>query len=473
MHRIFLFFLIAFSTLSILKEQPPKEPIPELLQPITASNLSKLRNSGPLLMMVYYKSSAKQSEASRRVMETLARKESVGGMRVAFGQLEANQEQAIAQRLKALVNGSILLILYDREIHYEGELSEGKIGFWVKKKIGLSAERIDSEAQHLDFVQDEESLIYLFPEGDVSAKESFIKASRELDSRCAYSEAKVIKSKEKITSKYALVHRSKRLGRRVTMRESPFSLVEFVRFEAWKRSLSVLELDKAAFDRVLKSEKPAVLLFGEHDERWFNLSAEKEKERLLFLRARPGEETTKKMAELLGLEGGGRTQAVRIIRYKNDHFQRFACRSEEEPFRICLDDFKKERLVALLKSQSVPIENKGRLRVIVGSTFQREVMSSPQSVLFLIYAPLSDRGGKIEGNLAKVAEKFSKNELIVAKMDGTANEVPGLDLRVLPVMRLFKKGEKRKPSEYKGDWSEDSLVDFVAKSLGVAKDGEL
>lgn len=473
MHRIFLFVLFTFSTLSILNKQPPKEPIPELLQPITASNLSKLRNSGPLLMMVYYNSSPNQSEASRKVMESLAKRESIGGMRVALGQLEANEQQTIAQRLKALVNGSIHLILHDREIHYEGELNEGKIDFWIKKKIGLSAERIDSENQYRNFVQDEENLIYFFPEGELSAKESFIKASRELDSLCAYSESKVIKSKEKITSKYAIVHRSKRLGRRVTMRELPFSLVDFLRFEAWKRSLSVLELDKAAFDRVLKSEKPAVLLFGEHDERWFNLSAEKEKERLLFLRARPGEETTKKMAELLGLEGGGRTQAVRIIRYKNDNFQRFACRSEEEPFRICLDDFKKERLVALLKSQPVPIENKGKLRVIVGSTFQREVMSSPQSVLFFIYAPLSDKGGKIEQILAKIAEKFSKSELIVAKMDGTANEVPGLDLRILPVMRLFKKGEKKKSSEYKGDWSEDSVVDFVANILGVAKDGEL
>jgi len=121
------------------------------------------------------------------------------------------------------------------------------------------------------------------------------------------------------------------------------------------------------------------------------------------------------------------------------------------------------------KSEPKPETNDGPVKVIVGTTFDELVLDSNKLVLIEFYAPWCGHCKRLEPIYKEVGEAFADDDsIVIAKMDATANDIPGDKFKVsgFPTLYLYD-GKTGEVKSYKGDRSKDDLITFI-KSHGEA-----
>lgn len=100
------------------------------------------------------------------------------------------------------------------------------------------------------------------------------------------------------------------------------------------------------------------------------------------------------------------------------------------------------------------------MRVVVARSFEQEVMQTDKDVLLEFYAPWCGHCKSLEPVYKKLAKHLAKSnpDVVVAKMDATANDVhPGFKVEGFPTIFFVKAGEKSNPIPFSGDRSLKSL----------------
>ena len=92
------------------------------------------------------------------------------------------------------------------------------------------------------------------------------------------------------------------------------------------------------------------------------------------------------------------------------------------------------------------------MKVIVGKTFQSLVIDNDNDVFVEFYAPWCGHCKKLAPEWDKLAEDLKYvSGLVIAKMDATANEVDGVDIRGYPTLKFYPRGQKSNPVDYDGN----------------------
>lgn len=123
------------------------------------------------------------------------------------------------------------------------------------------------------------------------------------------------------------------------------------------------------------------------------------------------------------------------------------------------------------KSQAPPSPEKTKedpVKVVVGDDFEKVVMDRSKDVFIEIYAPWCGHCRALEPiwkQLGKVMQvnEAEKHDLVVAKMDGTVNDVPlsaGFQVTGYPTIKFFKADDNTMLS-YKGGRTLYDLVEFL------------
>ncbi|XP_064409355.1 protein disulfide-isomerase A4 isoform X1 [Latimeria chalumnae] len=157
----------------------------------------------------------------------------------------------------------------------------------------------------------------------------------------------------------------------------------------------------------------------------------------------------------LGLSDSGEEVNVAIL--DGGSKKKYAMEPEEfdsDTLREFVLSFKKGKLKPIVKSQPVPKNNKGPVKVVVGKTFEEIVMDPKKDVLIEFYAPWCGHCKKLEPVYNNLGKKY-KNEknLIIAKMDTTANDVPSEKFVVegFPTIYFAPGNRKDNPIKFEGE----------------------
>jgi len=117
-----------------------------------------------------------------------------------------------------------------------------------------------------------------------------------------------------------------------------------------------------------------------------------------------------------------------------------------------------------LKSEDIPEDwDKEGVKVLVGKNFADVALNKDKHVLVEFYAPWCGHCKKLIPVYDELGEKYKDSEdIVIAKMDSTANEVEGVSIRGFPTIKLFKKGDNEEV-DYDGARDLDGFVKFLDK----------
>ncbi|MCP3683414.1 MAG: hypothetical protein GY861_12060 [bacterium] len=110
---------------------------------------------------------------------------------------------------------------------------------------------------------------------------------------------------------------------------------------------------------------------------------------------------------------------------------------------------------------------------MVGKNFKDIVLDDTKDVLVEFYAPWCGHCKKLEPIYNEVAEKLQKSNpnIVLAKMDATANEVEEVSIQGFPTIKFWPRGNKSSPMDYSGDRDAKGFMAFFEKhSTGYVKE---
>ncbi|KAJ1960450.1 protein disulfide-isomerase precursor [Dipsacomyces acuminosporus] len=140
----------------------------------------------------------------------------------------------------------------------------------------------------------------------------------------------------------------------------------------------------------------------------------------------------------------------------------------EKDIRSFVKTFTEGKAKPSYKSEPIPKTNDGDVFVVVTNQFEEVVFDKSKDVLLEFYAPWCGHCKNLAPIYDRLGKALSKNKnLVVAKMDATANDVPS-DLPALQVYGfptiVLVRGEDNAVVEYKGNRSIESFVEFLEEN---------
>ncbi|XP_015127878.1 protein disulfide-isomerase A3 [Diachasma alloeum] len=155
-----------------------------------------------------------------------------------------------------------------------------------------------------------------------------------------------------------------------------------------------------------------------------------------------------------------------VVLARNSKDQKFVLQGEfsVETFEQFVKDFVAGKLEAFLKSEPIPEDNSGNVKVAVAKNFEELISNSESDVLIEFYAPWCGHCKKLAPVFDELGDKLANEDVVIAKMDATANDVPpAFEVRGFPTLFWIPKNSKDSPVKYEGGRELEDFIKYIAK----------
>jgi protein disulfide-isomerase A1 len=161
---------------------------------------------------------------------------------------------------------------------------------------------------------------------------------------------------------------------------------------------------------------------------------------------------------------------VRIVQPKDGEVKKFVLTEDITAENILkfFEEWSTGTIKSVLKSEEIPENDEGPVVTLVGKNFDQIVLDETKDVLVEFYAPWCGHCKSLVPIYDELATKLKSNtNIVIAKMDSTANEVEGVPIQGFPTIKFFKANDKKNPMDFKGDRTLEGFVEFLKKEATV------
>ncbi|XP_019934921.2 protein disulfide-isomerase A3 [Paralichthys olivaceus] len=168
-----------------------------------------------------------------------------------------------------------------------------------------------------------------------------------------------------------------------------------------------------------------------------------------------------------GLDGSsGELPLVAIRTSKGDKFvmkEEFS--RDGKALQAFLQSYFDGTLKRYLKSEPIPENNDGPVKVLVAENFDSIVNDDSKDVLIEFYAPWCGHCKTLEPKYKELGEKLADDpNVVIAKMDATANDVPApYEVSGFPTIYFSPAGHKMNPKKYEGGRDVGDFLSYLKR----------
>lgn len=405
--------------------------------------------------------------------QALAKKTNESGKDIVIAEVDCTVHNEVCTKFGVRGYPTLKFFFNGEPVDYNGEREGEAIEKWIETKTGTKVDEVSTKDKIAEIAKSKLAVVLWGKELSETLRNRFTALAGSFDKISFHlSTSDAVRDFIGADDSFAfVVFRNFDDGKKVLSADTEFTLAAMKEFLDSHRFASVMDFDEEAAQNIFGSQKTAIFYFTEKEDspglEAFTKVAGSKKHDITFSKSTITSGLGQRLAEYIGVtpkdEG-----TIRLIKFAGQDLNKYKSEAktvaEIEKF---LDDFKDGKLKTFLKSEK-PLENDtDDVKTIVGDDFDKRVLESDDWVLLEVYAPWCGHCKQLAPIYEKLAKKVKNmKNLVIAKMDGTANEHPSVSVKGFPTIKFYRKGDKANPADYNGGRDLEGFLEFLKKELG-------
>jgi len=461
---LLLIFIISFSFNSCEEQFPLENDVIVL----TEANFDKAINKYEYLMVFFYAPWCIRCKNFHPEYEKAAR--TLRKENLFLAKVDATVEKNLDKRYEFTGYPAIKLFIKGKDIDYNKARNEVEVVNWMRRKTNGPATKTLNSSEEIEKFKNENDVVLIYFGNNKKDIEEYTRAARKIDDFNFG-----IVEKEDIISKYSkkgniVLYKNFDEGKRELTKIKMENIEELINKYS---SPKLMKFNEKAAYFIFDKKLPALILFAEekspkwveYEKLMLNISEKLNYKLKVVLTDIKGVKAAK-LAEKLNVNIND-FPSIRIVDTSGKYIKKYNMDKNninERDILKFVNDWENKKLKSYVKSSEEPKDNDGDVFIVVGNTYEKEVINNEKDVVILFYSPLCYKCKALLPKYEIVAEKLkSKNpKLLLAKIDGIENEVETIDDHTFPKIRLYPGNKKNKqPIEYNGDNSVNNIIKFI------------
>lgn len=352
----------------------------------------------------------------------------------------------------------------------------------MSKKTGPSAKDLLSSEDVKSFTEAKDvTVVGFFADADSAEAKAFVETAEGIDD-IAFGLVKdaAVAAEHKVEGNGIVLFKKFDEGRNDY--DGEYKAEDITKFISANRMALVTEFTDEAAPKIFSGDvKRHILIFvskkaedfkEKHDA--FGDAAKDFKGKVLFIFINSDVEENERIMEFFGIKKEN-LPTVRLIDLEGDEMVKYKPDYDElttDNHKNFLTQFFDGKLKAHLMSAEVPEDWDAKpVKVLVGKNFEEVAFDKKKGVFVEFYAPWCGHCKQLSPIWDELAEKFKDNEeIVVAKMDSTANEIEKVKVQSFPTLKYFPK-DSEEIIDYTGGRKLEDFVKFLesgGKDMGSA-----
>jgi len=394
---------------------------------------------------------------------------------IKLAKVDATVESDLGEKFEVRGYPTLKFFRNGKDVEYTGGRTTDEIISWLNKKTGPPAVTLATQADLDKLMENEVSCVGFFKDQSSDAATAFLEAAAAEESINfgITSEDALFKSSNVEADSVVVFKQFD--DKRVDLKEGITADAIADLLDANRLPL-VIYFSQDNADQIFGGEvKNHLLMFmkkssDQHDAavEAMRTVAAANKNKVLFVFINLDEEDNVRILEFFGLTVED-APTYRLIHLEDD-MEKFKPDSNDvtvDKLTEFVTAFLDGNLKPFLMSEDVPADwDKNPVKVLVGKNFAEVALDEKKNVFVEFYAPWCGHCKQLAPIWDELAEKFKDSaDIVIAKMDSTANEVEDVSVQSFPTLKYFPAGGKD-VVDYNGDRTLEGFTKFL-ESGGV------
>jgi len=466
-HQLFLILAVAVAIFAEEGEIQNEEGVLVL----TKDNFEKATTDNKYVLVEFYAPWCGHCKALAPEYAKAAQKLADEGSEIKLGKVDATAETELAEKFEVRGYPTIKFFKEGKTVEYSGGRQAADIVTWLNKKTGPPAAVVDSVDDAKKMIEKADVVVVgFFMDVDSEAAKAFISVADDKDDvPFGITSSKEVFDEYKVEKDGIVLFKKFDEGRNDF--DGEFTAENIKTFVTANELPRVIEFTQDNAAKIFGGEvKNHVLLFiskksdefkGHHEN--FDKVAGEFKGKCLFIYIDIDDDDNARILEFFGLKAED-CPSIRFISLGED-----MVKYKPPTDSLAADDVQKFVAETLdgktkphLMSEDVPEDWDSKpVKVLVGKNFEEVAKDKSKSVFVEFYAPWCGHCKQLAPIWDELGEHFQdKDDVVIAKMDSTANELEDVKVHSFPTIKFFPK-DSDEVIDYSGERTLDGFKKFL------------